>query len=103
MSEHKLSAYRAMPIARATENGIFCIMANAPTDRKTFRGSHGNSKIIHPDGNVLVEAGHFEERLVTANIRINDASRSIAKRAANDETILKEWLKKGAKLVTVHD
>ncbi|MBW2632362.1 MAG: hypothetical protein JRC90_11530, partial [Deltaproteobacteria bacterium] len=89
--------------ARATENGIFCIMANAPTDRKTFRGSHGNSKIIHPDGNVVVEAGHFEERLVTANIRISDASRSIARRAADDETILKEWMNEGAKLVSVSD
>jgi len=103
LREDKLSAYRAMPIARATENGIFCIMANAPTDRKTFRGSHGNSKIIHPDGNVVVEAGHFEERLVTANIRLSDASRSIARRAANDDTILKQWLNNGAKLVSVHD
>ena len=101
--EDKLSAYRAMPIARATENSIFCIMANAPAEAKTLRGSHGNSKIIHPDGNVLFEAGYFEERLVTANIRLSDASRSIARRAANDETILKEWLKSGAKLVSVHD
>jgi len=101
--EYKLSAYRAMPIARATENSIFCIMANAPADPKTLRGSHGNSKIIHPDGNVLVEAGHFEERLVTANIRVSDASRSIARRAADDDTILKQWLNDGAKLVSVHD
>jgi predicted amidohydrolase len=97
--EDKLSAYNAMPIARATENSIFCVMANAPADRETLRGSHGNSKIIHPDGNVLIEAGYFEERLVTANIRIKDASRSIARRAANDETILKEWMKDGARLV----
>ncbi|MBN2271457.1 MAG: carbon-nitrogen hydrolase family protein [Sedimentisphaerales bacterium] len=101
--EYKLSAYRAMPIARATENSIFCIMANAPAEAKTLRGSHGNSKIIHPDGNVLLEAGHFEERLVTANIRLSDASRSIARRAADDETILKQWLNDGAKLVSVYD
>lgn len=101
--EYKLSAYRAMPIARATENSIFCIMANAPADPKTLRGSHGNSKIIHPDGNVLVEAGHFEERLVTANIRVSDASRLIARRAADDETILKDWLNDGTKLVSVSD
>jgi len=101
--EYKLSAYRAMPIARATENSIFCIMANAPADPKTLRGSHGNSKIIHPDGNILVEAGHFEERLITANIRVSDASRSIARRAADDDTILKDWLNDGAKLVSVYD
>lgn len=97
--DDKLSAYNAMPIARATENSIFCIMANAPTDARTFRGSHGNSKIIHPDGNVLIEAGYFEERLVTANIRINDANRSIARRAVGDNTILRDWLNEGARLV----
>jgi omega-amidase len=101
--EHKLSAYCAMPIARATENGIFCVMTNAPADPQTLRGSHGNSKIIHPDGNVLVEAGYFKERLVTANIKVSDASRSIARRAAEDNTILKKWLNEGAELVQVYD
>lgn len=101
--EHKLSAYRAMPIARATENSIFCVMTNAPTDPQTLRGSHGNSKIIHPDGNVLVEAGYFQERLVTVNIKISDASRGIARRAANDDTILKNWLNDGVELVRVYD
>jgi predicted amidohydrolase len=101
--EHKLSAYRAMPIARATENSIFCVMTNAPADPQTLRGSHGNSKIIHPDGNVLVEAGYFQERLVTANIKINDASRGIARRAAKDDTILRKWLNEGVELVQVYD
>ena len=32
LNENKLSAYRAMPIARATENGIFLVMANAPAN-----------------------------------------------------------------------
>jgi predicted amidohydrolase len=97
--EYKLSAYQAMPIARATENGIFCIMANAPADPRTLAGSHGNSKVIHPDGNVLVEAGYFEERLVIATIRIADATRSVARRAVKDETILREWMQSGVKLV----
>ena len=92
-----------MPIARATENGIFCVMANAPADPQTLQGSHGNSKIIHPDGNVLVEAGYFRERLVTANIKISDASRWVARRATEDNTILKQWLNEGAELVRVYD
>jgi predicted amidohydrolase len=99
--EHKLSAYRAMPIARATENSIFCIMANAPGERGTLRGSHGNSKIIHPDGNVLAEAGYFDETLVAVNIRISDANRHIARKAAANETVLKGWLNEGMKLVHV--
>ena len=32
LSEHKLSAYRAMPISRATENGIYLLMANTPAN-----------------------------------------------------------------------
>ena len=101
--EHKLSAYQAMPIARATENAIFCVMANAPADPKTLAGSHGNSKIIHPDGNVLVEGSYFEERLVTATIRTADASRSMARRAVRDETILKNWLNTGVEFVQVEE
>jgi len=102
--EHKLSAYKAMPIARATENGIFCVMANAPADPENMNApnqSHGNSKIIHPDGNVIAEAGYFEERLVSATIDIGQATRHIARRAAGDNTILKDWLNKGVQLVQV--
>lgn len=100
--EYKLSAYKAMPIARATENSIFCVMANAPADPGNMNASnqsHGNSKVIHPDGNIIAEAGYFEETLVTATIDIGRATRGIAKRAVNDETILKDWLKSGIKLV----
>ena len=103
-SEHKLSAYRAMPIARATENGIFVVMANAPAnpeDVKSSSQSHGNSKIIHPDGNVLVEAGYFEERLVSYSIEVNDADGAVAARAAHDDTILRDWMNQGAKLVDI--
>ena len=102
--EYKLSAYRAMPIARATENGIFCVMANAPADPKDINApnqSHGNSKIIHPDGNVLEEAGYFEERLVSATINVDEATRAVAQRAAKDDTILKDWINKGTQLVQV--
>ena len=102
LAEHKLSAYRAMPIARATENGIFLVMANAPANPDDIRSSsqsHGNSKIIHPDGNVLGEAGYFEEALVAQLIDLEDAKGGPAMRAANDDTILKEWMKEGSKLV----
>jgi len=102
LHEYKLSAYRAMPIARATENGIFCVMTNAPSNADDLRSpsqSHGNSKIIHPDGSVLNEAGFFEEALVTQTIDLDAATRSIAERSVNDETVLKEWMREGARLV----
>ena len=102
VNENKLSAYRAMPIARATENGIFLVMANAPADPENITSksqSHGNSKIVHPDGNVLCEAGHFDERLVTATIETRIAKRSIARRSINDDTILRQWMRLGARMV----
>lgn len=103
VEEHKLSAYRAMPIARATENSIFVVMANAPADAKNIQSpsqSHGNSKIIHPDGNVLVEAGYFEERLVSAEVDFKAATRAMARRAVSEGTIVSEWLREGSRLVT---
>ena len=101
LNERKLSAYRAMPIARATENSIYVVMANAPAnpdDLHSKSQSHGNSKIVHPDGSVLEEAGFFEERLVTATIDLDAANRRIAQRAANDDTILRDWLRAGVAL-----
>jgi predicted amidohydrolase len=104
LQEYKLSAYRAMPIARATENSIFLVMANAPAspdDLHSPSQSHGNSKIVHPDGNVLDEAGFFEERLVTATIDLDAADRAMARRAVGDESVLRAWLAEGARLVEV--
>jgi predicted amidohydrolase len=102
LQDYKLAAYQAMPVARATENGIFVVMANAPADAADLQSpaqSHGNSKIVHPDGNVLFEAHHVEERLVAATIQVDDATRAYALRATNDETVLRTWIRQGAGLV----
>lgn len=74
--ERKLLGYRSMQIARATENDIFAVMANAPADPDAVDGrhqSHGNSKIVDPLGNVLDEGGVFEERLVLADLDLSQA------------------------------
>ncbi len=101
-AEHKLSAYRAMPISRATENDIYVVMANAPADPSDINragSSHGESKIIYPDGNVIAEAGIFTDEIVIHNLDLYRASRNIALRAANDITRLREWMREGVKLV----
>jgi len=103
--EHKLSAYRAMPISRACENTIYLVMANMPADPHDILGksqSHGNSKIIDPQGNVLDEAGYFEERLVTAVVDVEAATRAMAMRAVTDSTILRDWMVEGVRLVERH-
>ncbi len=100
--EHKLSAYRAMPISRATENGIYVVMANAPadsTDIDRAGSSHGESKIIHPDGNVMAEAGMFSDEIIIRRLDLSHASRNIALRAVNDVTCISNWMKEGVRLV----
>ena len=102
LAEYKLSAYRCMPIARAAENDIYLVMANAPADRDNMDGpsqSHGNSKVIDPDGNVACEAGYFEETLVAATIDVRRAKRRWAQRAVEDMSVLQSWLREGIRYV----
>ncbi len=102
LSEYKLSAYRAMPISRATENGIYLLMANTPANPDDIRSpgsSHGNSKIVHPDGNVITEAGFFGDDIVSATIDLSAAKGSQAKRTYNEDTILREWFRQGCDFV----
>ncbi len=102
LSENKLSAYRAMPISRATENGIYLVMTNTPANPNDLRSSgssHGNSKIIHPNGNVIKEAGFFGDQIVTATIDLTQATGTQAKRTSNENTILQQWFQKGTEFV----
>lgn len=102
VEEHKLSAYRAMPISRATENSIYLVMANAPSDPHNMLSpsqSHGNSMIVHPNGTVLAEAGHFDETLVTATLQMKSADRAVARRAAAESGPVSQWLHTGSLLV----
>ena len=50
--EKKLNPYRAQIQARAVENSVFIVHANAPANADAT-GSHGQSRIIAPDGNIL--------------------------------------------------
>lgn len=102
LSEYKLSAYRAMPISRATENGIYLVMANTPANPDDIRApgsSHGNSKIIHPNGNVITEAGYFGDNIIASTIDISQATGGQAKRTYSEDTILREWFQKGCEFV----
>ncbi len=98
LSENKLSAYRAMPISRATENSIYLLMANTPGNPSNLAdpgSSHGNSKIVAPDGNVILEAGYFENRLVVSDIDLDLSKGWIPKRVLREKTILKDWFHQG--------
>ena len=101
--EHKMSAYQALPIARAAENGIFFVSVTPPANASNLRfGSHGRSKIVDPDGNVVAEGSVFGEELVIADVDPKRATGVIARRAVQDDTFLKDWLAAGVKTVEVH-
>lgn len=71
LAESKLEPYRAQMMARAVENRMFVVAANAPTDaRDLAHSSHGQSRIIADDGNVLEQAGFFGEDMLVRTLEI---------------------------------
>ncbi len=76
-SEHKLNPYRAQIQARAVENTVYVVQANAPANQD-LSGSHGQSRIIAPDGNIVHEASIFEEDVVSAALDLRKATRNNA-------------------------
>ncbi len=67
--ESKLEPYRAQLMARAVENQVFIVAANAPANFD-LTGSHGQSRILNEDGNVLREASFFGEDVLIETLRI---------------------------------
>ena len=63
----KVDKNRALPIARACENGFFVCKANAVG---SYRGeiNLGHSIIVGPNGVVIAEAGETQEELLTFDI-----------------------------------
>ena len=72
-AEHKLDPYRAQVVARAVENGVYIVHANAPQVVKPWVGSHGQSRIVAPDGVLLQEAPIFKEAVLIEELDMNRA------------------------------
>jgi predicted amidohydrolase len=71
--ESKMGPYRAQVQARAVENNVFVIHANAPAD-DVRTGSHGQSRIVAPDGNVIREASQLQEEVLVADLELSEAT-----------------------------
>lgn len=71
--ESKLAPYRAQLMARAVENKVFIVAANAPADPKDLSGSHGQSRIVNDDGNIIKEASFFSEDILIDTLSIKPA------------------------------
>jgi predicted amidohydrolase len=90
LEENKLMGYRAQMMARAVENGMFIVAANTPASPRDLSGSHGQSRIINPDGRVLKEASFFGE-----DILIETLSVSPGKLERPLEGLMGEWWQDG--------
>lgn len=97
--EHKLAPYRAQIQARAVENNVFVVHANAPAN-KDATGSHGQSRIIAPDGNIVKEASIFGEEALTATLDLAKATRENARNSVKRGP-LRDWWEAGLKKVRV--
>ena len=79
-SESKMEPYRAQIRARAVENTVYVVQANAPANTDTT-GSHGQSRIIAPDGNLIDEASVFGEDTVLATLDMSRATGAMAEKS----------------------
>jgi predicted amidohydrolase len=98
---HKRNPYRAQIQARAQENRVFIVHANTPatTNPDDFAdASHGESRIINPDGNILAEAPVYGDHLVVADLQLARASTQ-GMAAALSAGPLAEWMRAGVALV----
>lgn len=92
--ESKLAPYRAQLMARAVESRVFIVSANAPSDPKDLRGSHGQSRIVSDDGNVIKEASFFGEDILTETLAVKPA-----KLERPLQELMGEWWRQGVEFM----
>jgi predicted amidohydrolase len=97
--EAKIGPYRAQIQARAVENTVYVVHANAPAE-DDLTGSHGQSRVIAPDGNITHKASRFGEEVVMSDL---DLGRATAANARNSmgRGPMGDWWKEGLKRVRV--
>jgi predicted amidohydrolase len=95
--ERKLGPYRAQIQARAAENTVFVVHANAPANSDAT-GSHGQSRLIDPDGNMIREASLFGEEVLCATLDLRRATAANARRSLTRGP-LAGWWREGLKQV----
>jgi predicted amidohydrolase len=94
----KLGPCRAQVQARAVENGVFVVHANAPSDGRD-QGSHGESRIVDPDGNLMLEASQKDEEILIADLDLRLATRSFALKSLRGPH--RHWWREGVRKVRV--
>lgn len=90
VKETKMVPYRAQIMARAVENGVFIAHSNAPAD-DWRTGSHGQSRLVAPDGNIIQEASMADEEVLIADFKLAEAVAENALRSLDIEPIGAWW------------
>jgi len=96
--ERKIAPYRAQIMARAAESPVYIAHANAPCNAKDLSGSHGQSRLIDSDGNIITEASIFDEEVISTTFDVTKGTGGLARRSAQCE-FLKKWWEDGVALV----
>jgi len=78
---------------------VYVVHANAPAN-EDLTGSHGQSRVIVPDGNIIEEASMFEEEVVTADLDLGRATAANALKSLSRGP-LTDWWEQGLKRVRV--
>ena len=100
-SESKWGPYRAQIQARAVENQVYVVHANAPASRiepPPEGASHGESRIIARDGNILQEAPVYGDRMLIQDLAIDPTKAGGLRKALSDGP-LAPWMREGLGLV----
>ena len=89
--ERKIEPYRAQVVARAVENGVYVLQANAPQVVEPWMGSHGQSRIVSPTGQLLQEAPIFGEAVLIEELDMNEARASNALKSRRAPFLRDYW------------
>ncbi len=92
--EHKMDPYRAQVVARAVENNVYIVQSNAPQTLSPLEGSHGQSRIVAPDGTLLTEASMMGEDVLIEVLDLNRSTGNLAKKSLR-AAFLKDWWEDG--------
>jgi len=91
-----LGVYRAQVQARAVENNVWVVHANAAASLKDrTKGSHGMSRIVSPTGHIMIEATPEEERLLVHKADLQLSHRSFALESMRSSYFLRDWCYQG--------
>jgi len=94
--ENKMGPYRAQAQAIAVENRVYLVHANPPADGLT-EGSHGQSRLVDTDGNLIKEASIFREEVLIGDLDLSKATAEFALEAFDGP--LQAWWREGLKRV----